>query len=79
MQGNENSASLYNIRSFPSADWARNFRQSVTAPPSDYLTSASVFTILTNLLLVCASLRVLPSCVINCMAASSGRQPLTAV
>lgn len=65
MQGNENSASLYDIRSFPYADWARNFHRSVAAPPCDYLTSASVFTILINFLLVGASFRVLPSCITN--------------
>lgn len=65
MQGNENGTSLRNIRSFPYADWARKFCQSVASPPCAYLTSASVFTILTYLLLVCASCRVLPSCVSN--------------
>lgn len=65
MQGNENSTTLYNICSFSYADWERNFRQSVAATPCDYLMSASVFTILINLLLICVSFRELPSCVID--------------
>lgn len=64
MHGNENSTSLYNIRSFPSAYWARNLCQSAAAPPCDYLIPAAVFTAQINLLLVSAAFRELPSCVI---------------
>lgn len=57
MHGNENSATLVNIRSFPSACWARNLRQPAAAAPCDYLTSAAVFTAQINLLLVSAASR----------------------
>lgn len=65
MHGNENSTSLYNIRSFPSVYQARNLCQPAAAPPCDYLTSAAVFTAQINLLLISAGSRELPSCVIH--------------
>lgn len=73
MHGNENSISLYNIHSFPSAYWARRLGQPAAAPPCDYLTSAAVFSAQINLLLVSAGSRELPPCVTHQMASSSGR------
>lgn len=58
MHGNENSTSLYNTRSFPSAHQARNLRQSGAATSCDCLTSAAVSTTQINLLLVSAAFRI---------------------
>lgn len=63
MQGNERSVSLCDFRSFPSADWERNFHLPINASPRNYLNSASGSAVLINFLLICVSCRVLPPCV----------------